>query len=52
MNAGEREVYELLRERGCKVYTRGWPDFLVVSPDGSRTFGLEVKAGFDRLRGH
>jgi hypothetical protein len=49
MNQREKEVYELLVSRGCEVVFGGWPDFLVVNADRSRTFGVEVKHGGDTL---
>lgn len=42
----EREVIAFLRENGCEVYTRGWPDLLVKNKRG-HVIGLELKAQSD-----
>lgn len=61
MNGNEQIVFQALQQRGFRVITRGWPDFLCVKhkwlPD-QRTWdarevigamAVEVKAGKDQL---
>jgi hypothetical protein len=42
MNPSERSVRDELHRRGFVVLRAGWPDLLVLRPDGSG-FGLELK---------
>lgn len=49
MNQKEQRCFEALTRAGYIVLRRGWPDFLVVSPDRLRGFAIEFKADGDRL---
>src|SRR5579885_1682519 len=42
---------KFLRDNGCKVMTKGWPDLLVLAPGGS-AIAIELKQGSDKVRPH
>jgi hypothetical protein len=39
--------HKLKIQEGCEVFKRGWPDFLVINPDGTFEF-VEVKVKYNR----
>ena len=41
-SVGQKRVMEKLERAGCKVLQRGWPDLLIVDPDG-KVRAVEVK---------
>ena len=45
----EKWLRAKLEAEGCNVHTKGWPDFLVVYPDG-RVKAIEVKSGSDFVK--
>ena len=47
----EKRLREQLEAEGCTVHTKGWPDFIVVYPDG-RIKAIEVKSTCDVVRPH
>ena len=49
MNGSEKQLHDALVAKGFIVLRRGWPDFLVVSPNKDRGFGLELKSKQDKL---
>ncbi len=51
-NASEKAFEAQARQRGFEPIRTGWPDFLVVSPDKSYVFCVEVKTQGDGLKGN
>jgi len=49
MNDSEQRLHDELTRRGFVVHRRGWPDFLVHTPDLKRGFALELKMQGDKL---
>lgn len=49
MNEKEQRCFDALTRSGYTVLRRGWPDFLVISPDRQRGFAIEFKATGDHL---
>jgi VRR-NUC domain/Helix-turn-helix domain len=45
----ERVIQEELKKAGYTVYRHGWPDFLAIEGGRARGFGVEVKAGNDKV---
>ena len=52
MIASETALSNLLTDNGYRVLRNGWPDLLVVPPDGSPGFAVELKSGRDKVRPH
>lgn len=48
ISVGQKRVTERLRQQGCLVFQRGWPDLLVVEPNG-KVRAIEVKRPYGRL---
>lgn len=56
----DEQVAEMIRKKGWKVLTRGWPDLLVYKPvehdgygsavSGGQVLAIEIKRGKDKLR--
>ena len=56
----DEQVAEMLRKKGWKVLTKGWPDLLVYQPvthngngavvGGGQVMAIEIKRGTDKLR--
>jgi len=42
VSIGQKRTIERLLHSGCKVFQRGWPDLLIVEPNG-RVYAIEVK---------
>jgi len=48
----ERKLaFHLKQEFGCQLLRKGWPDFLVIKPNG-KIFCVEVKKSFGHLKEH
>jgi len=45
----EQEVIEQLETHTWRVLKRGWPDFMVLTDNGTKAFALEVKNAYDTL---
>lgn len=50
MNASEQACYDMLVKQGYTVLRRGWPDFLVVTPDILTRRVLELDADLRALK--
>jgi hypothetical protein len=50
-SSAETHLREQLEAEGCTVHTKGWPDFLVVYPNGCIK-AIEVKSTSDVVRPH
>ena len=42
ISVGQKRVSERLKQEGCRVFQRGWPDLLVVDPEGN-VRAIEIK---------
>lgn len=49
MTASERRYAQAREQAGYKVFYGGWPDFLMVAPDGTVSF-VELKDAGDVVR--
>lgn len=49
MSAFEKKFLKECKKRGYVILKSGWPDFLVIPPEG-RPYCIEVKSMFDRLK--
>lgn len=51
MTPSELKVFKILFDKGYKILTRGWPDFLCIKnvPGGLSAIAVEVKNGYDKL---
>jgi hypothetical protein len=50
--ASETALNKLLTDNGYRVLRNGWPDLLVVPPDGGPSFAVELKSGTDAVQPH
>jgi len=49
VRANEAALSQLLKDNGYRVFRNGWPDLLVVPPDGGPSFAVELKSGTDAV---
>jgi hypothetical protein len=52
VTASELALSKLLTDNNYRVLRNGWPDLLVIPPDGGSSFAVELKSSRDKVRPH